>query len=81
MNIEIPRQDVDIPTNDLINAVESFIREKRFLTSCLIRDGRKIRIERVDVLNINETDVGPATEEEKLAFEVLMYLEEMKYLI
>ncbi|PPD55262.1 MAG: hypothetical protein CTY12_01230 [Methylotenera sp.] len=81
MFVQIERQKLEISENDLINAVSWFIRQKRFLSEAFIRDGRKIQLRLISSGNYEEIDVGPATEDEVKAFEVLTYLEDMKYFI
>ena len=78
MFVQVPSQKIEISENDLISAVGWLIRQKRFLSEAFIRDGRKIQLRLISSCNYEETDVGPATEEEIKAFEVLMYLEDMK---
>lgn len=81
MFVQIERQKIEISENDLINAVSWFIRQKRFLSEAFIRDGRKIQLRLTSRGNYEEIDVGPATEEEIKAFEVLMYLKDLKHFI
>lgn len=81
MFVQVPSQKIEISENDLINAVSWFIRQKRFMSDSFIRDGRKFQVKQISSTSIDTVDVGPATEDEIKAFEVLMYLEDMKYFI
>lgn len=71
MLINLDCQQVDITENNLISAVQRFIRDKRFLNDSYINDdGHKIQLQSVSISTISEIDHGVATDKEVKALDI-----------
>jgi hypothetical protein len=81
MKISIAAQTIELSENDILNATMQLIRIHSGLLNCYIEEGRKIRVRQVTSVEIEREDVGEATLKDIEAFNMIQYLENLKYYV